>query len=350
MRITYITFGTFTPKSDGTLTSDFASTRYRVLIPAQTLKDRGHQIQIFSVRSGEVTQEIIDAVNADVVIFNKSYFSIDSSLAKQAQANGAQVVMDLSDNHFANPKYGSPCKEMADLANLITCTTPTLAKITSRHTATPCTVIDDPYEGPVGIPRFSPDPAKLKVLWFGHSSNLVSLLACIDEFPRIAKQVPMHLTLVSEQVDGMHKFCGILNQAIPGRLSASLITWSTDALWRALQETDLVIIPSADSEILRTKSPNRVFESLRAGRMVVTQPLPSYEQFRKWIRTSENIRDAVLWAVKNRDSIPGRIEEAQKYVEEKFAPSVVGRQWELALEKLLEKEKKGAHAYSAIKA
>jgi hypothetical protein len=318
MRITYVTFGSYSPKSDGNLTSDFASARYRVLIPAKYLEDQGHQIEISSVHSGEVTQQAIDSVDADVVIFMKSYFKIDSGLAKRAQANGAKVVLDLSDNHFANPKYGAPCKEMADLADLITCTTPKMAEVAAQHTATPCTVIDDPYEGPAGEAGFAPGPAQLKLLWFGHSSNLVSMIPCIQDFPRIAQQYPLHLTLVSEQVGGMHQFCGILNQARPGRLSASLTTWSTDALWQALKETDLVIIPSANAETLLTKSPNRVFESLRAGRMVVAQPLPSYEQFSPWIRIQPSLSDGVLWTLQNRDAIPGRIREGQKYVESKI--------------------------------
>ena len=66
MRITYVTFGTVSPQMDGNLTSTFASARYRVLIPAQYLKEQGHQVQISSIHSGEVTQETIDAVDAEL--------------------------------------------------------------------------------------------------------------------------------------------------------------------------------------------------------------------------------------------------------------------------------------------
>ena len=56
-------------------------------------------------------------------------------------------------------------------------------------------VISDPYEGPRGEAAWQPSPDRLKLLWFGHPSNLNTLQGLLAELVEIGRKWPVQLTL-----------------------------------------------------------------------------------------------------------------------------------------------------------
>ena len=112
--------------------------------------------------------------------------------------------------------------------------------------------------------------------------------------------------------------------------------WSPAATQQALRDCDLAVIPG-DVTLRKTavKSANRMAEILRAGRLAVAYPIPSYLEFAAHAWIGEDIIAGIEWAMTHRDEARARIRKGQAYVEDKFSPQALGRQWQNALREIL---------------
>lgn len=122
------------------------------------------------------------------------------------------------------------------------------------------------------------------------------------------------------------------NQVHRHRLTLRYAKWSTDCLWRSLQEADLVVIPQVMNDKTRNaKSSNRLVESMWAGRFVVANPIPSYQEFGDWAILDERISDGLSLALTRQESLTKRIVEAQGHIETNYSIRAIGARWESAL-------------------
>ncbi|HST01042.1 MAG TPA: hypothetical protein VLJ84_05225, partial [Usitatibacter sp.] len=93
-------------------TSDLASARYRIVIPAQQLARLGHQVQLASLSGDAWPADVRDAV-ADAVVISKSFHAANEDLAKEMKARGVRVVVDFCDDHFDSPQHGAHFRNLA---------------------------------------------------------------------------------------------------------------------------------------------------------------------------------------------------------------------------------------------
>jgi len=139
------------------LTPRIASVRYRCLIPALALEQRGVQSTVFE--EGEVLTDLEDF---DLLIFVKSFTASDARLAALARRYGIPVVLDLCDNIFvagyATDAPVSPIEgfhRMAAMSGAIVVPTEPLASRTAMATggAAQIFTIPDPLETPDIVAR-----------------------------------------------------------------------------------------------------------------------------------------------------------------------------------------------------
>jgi hypothetical protein len=220
---------------------------------------------------------------------------------------------------------------MSALADQVVCNTAAMAEAARRYCAREPVVIADPYEGPRGAPAFSPD-GPLRLLWFGHPSNLDSLEAALGDLVGYAASQPLALTVLTLMTETITRGCREVSARHEGRFGMSPKPWSLVAQWRELAACDAVIIPSLDAPEKRVKSANRMIEALWAGRPVVAQPLPAYLDFAPWAPTHPTLSEGCRWLAANRTHIPGLISQAQRYIEGRYDPAVLAAQWAAVLE------------------
>ena len=115
----------------------------------------------------------------------------------------------------------------------VTTSTPALAEVLRTMDARDIRVITDPYEGPRGEPAWRPKADRLKVLWFGHLSNLDTTDGLVEELGAIGRRRPIQLTLVTGPKPGLLKRCKELNQRWRHALALRYEEWSPAALWAA---------------------------------------------------------------------------------------------------------------------
>lgn len=325
MRILFLTMAPLRQGPAGA-TSDIASARYRVLIPATHLARRGHSMQVMSLRPDDVPREALEA-QADVAIFAKSFSASNERIAAHLRSRGMRVIADYCDDHFEHPQHGPHFRRMAEIATDLVASTEALAASIRRHTGRDARVITDPVEGPRGTPRFQPKLPALRVLWFGHPTNLVSVIDKADQLKALAQRMPVEFTLVTERTAEVERLAGAIASIAPERLKVRCVPWSLEATWKWLEECDLVWIPVTDTGPKMAKSPNRLLESMWAGRFVVADPVPAYRPFEDLAPLGQGLDDAVMRALEDPKAVEERLREAQRRIARSHSGFECARLW-----------------------
>lgn len=329
MRILFVTMALPQQGPRG-LTFELASARYRILIPAAQLVRAGHQVHIHSMRPG--TSDLPPAgMDFDVAVVSKSFNRATEELARAMHARGAKIVADFCDDHFDNPAHGTHNRNLAAFADILVASTPAMAEAIRKHTGREAVVITDPVEGPRGFPRFAPRLPALRIVWFGHHSNLNGLSARAGELHALGTRMPIHLTVVTTPNDTARALVTGLAAGAPERVRAELVPWSPEATWKAIEEADLAWIPVIDSDLKAVKSPNRLLEPLWAGRLVVADAVPSYLPFSDLVPIGTGLEKGVTAVLEDPARVERNVAEAQRRVARVHSPFECGRQWAQAL-------------------
>lgn len=325
MRVSWITFGAPERRGDGSVTSTLASLRYRVLAPILATSAHQHQIVPLGPEAPESRRE--KALNADVLILSKSFDPANEDLARRAQAKGIPVVFDVCDNHYRHPQHGAHYRAMTALADHVVCSTEAMRDVARPFAQAPLTVIQDPYEGPRGAPRFAPGE-RLRLLWFGHPSNLDSLRGAFGGLGEYAARRAVSLSILTTPGEALAQEVAEINHRFGPALQVTVEPWSLEAQWSALAACDAVVIPSLQTDQKRVKSANRMVEALWAGRPVVAQPLPAFMPFAAWTPIRTTLLEGLTALEAEPEAWPGRIEAAQAHIAQVHTPAVIGRSWE----------------------
>jgi hypothetical protein len=333
MRGLRILFATIAPLRQGPAgpTSDLASARYRVLIPAQQLARLGHQVQIATLPDGGWPAAIRDAA-CDVLVISKSFHPHNEELARAVKARGARVAVDFCDDHFAHPQHGAHFHNLATLADRIVASTEAMAQAVRRHTSREAVVISDPVEGPRGVPRFEPRLPALRLAWFGHPTNLNGLLAKAGELHALAARMPVRLSIVTAPVAETTVLLAKLVEGHESRIQAELVPWSLEATWKTLAGTDATWIPVADSQGKAVKSPNRLLESAWAGRLAVADPVPAYMPFADLTPIGDGLERGIMKALEDPATVVSNLGEMQQRIARSHSAFACGGEWAAALE------------------
>lgn len=328
MNILWITFAPI-KQQNGILTSDMASMRYRVIIPARYLATKQTYQQGFLTTPKQFDiNNIAPIVNQqDIIIFSKSFNLANEQIALYAKNQGVKVIFDICDNHFESTKLAQRYKNLVYLADKIVVNTPLMAEIVKHHTNKAATIIPDPYEGQQYPPYFQPNPKQLNLLWFGSHTNLDSLQAMIPTLVPLSQKIPLKLHIITSPNMGMEQACQQFNEQSEC-FQLQFSAWSLETTQRAIQQADIVTIPSMPNERKIVKSPNRLIESLWAGRFVVAHPLPSYQEFAQWAWINENLTNGIVWALQNPTQVTQNAHIAQQYIAQNYSPEKIGLLWE----------------------
>ena len=343
MKIAWVIFAALERSAQG-ITSPIASIRYRALLPALELAKTGTDSHFVEVPPAGLTHDSpLPDIDANAVVFSKSFNPVNETLAQRARQRGARVVFDISDNHFDTPEYAAHYRAMAGLADIITVPTAAMAAAVLQHTGKPAIVIPDPVEAlrvaPVpdqsgwGTPRNwlqrvfgkAAPPAPLRLLWFGHPANLNPLAALAAQLAGVTRHGPVQLRIVTQPGAAAEAVCATLTQH---GITAEVTPWSLTAMRAALEWCQLVIIPSdADNPRTRVKSANRLLESLWAGRYVVASPIEAYQAFEEYAWVNHDLARGIVWAMQHPAAVTQQIERAQQHVAANLTVAAMATQW-----------------------
>jgi glycosyltransferase involved in cell wall biosynthesis len=353
---------------DRRLYSPLAGVRMRTILPVEELQRRGHDAYILQLPdSGLLDGPALAALEScDAAFFGPLLpapkLSIDDSasavfaLLERLQKRGVKTLADIHDDHFEVPGRIAYFTGLAQKADAVIVNSTAMAKLVASITNRPTRVIGDPYEGQHGEARFDPAAGtdwmgrifrwrarRLQLAWFGHQSNLQTIFDLADTLAASGIRWPVQISIVSKDGFGAREFCEVFNHYHGGRCRVTFTAWSPEATQRALDDCDLAVVPG-DVNLRKTtvKSANRVAEILRAGRLAVAFPIPSYLEFAAHAWIGEDIVGGIEWAMAHPDEARARIRAGQDHVEQKFSPQALGGQWQDALLDVLSRPGKSA--------
>lgn len=305
-------------------TSELASARYRVISPSQALAKLGWENEMVNETTSTIKSGWGDSPpqSGDTVIVSKVFTPHASIMAKDAKSRGAKVIVDMCDNFLTHPKYGTLQKELLEIADNIVTSTPSLKDALSKMDKHADAVISDPVEFKRGEIKFSPGKI-LNILWFGHPVNIDTLAQCLPAIAELANEMPLQIHVVTSLPHGQQD----LDTITPKGLTANYTQWSLNATEDALAKCDIVIIPTVQNDFKNAKSPNRLLETLWAGRMVVAGPLPAYLHFADSAWVGKDIVEGIKWCLANPEQVKARIAQGQADVEKHFTAHAIGQQW-----------------------
>jgi len=311
-------------------TSDLASARYRVILPAGQLARLGHTVQIASLPSAGWPREVLEAA-CDVLVISKSFHGANETLAEAMKRRGVRVAVDFCDDYFDDGRFGAHFRRLAELADIVIAGSDAMAASVHRHTGRDAIVVTDPVEGPRGEPRFAPRFPRLDVAWFGHPSNLPAVAANAERLHALARRFPVRLTAVTLPSPDAQALLDALARPMPAALETRLVPWSREATWQALADADVVWIPVEPAQNKAVKSPNRLLEAVWAGRFVVADALPAYEPWSGLLSVGRPLEDAIAQAMADPAAACRRIGEAQRRIASRHSSFACGREWARAL-------------------
>ena len=338
MRITWVISSPVTVER-GEWYSPLASIRYRVLPPARYLRDEGHQIHFVQLDERVPAAHFNQQLQADAVVISKVLQAGSVEIAERAKRFGSRVMVDLCDDHFGSHELGSAYSSLCGIADCIVASTNAMAEVIRRHTGRLAIVIDDPFEGPLGEPRFEPRCERLRLAWFGHPVNFDTIVAMMPGLVRLSHNRPLCVHVISSAgVGNIEAYLADAQLRNGSRLFTRFTSWSPEATWQGLSDCDMVVVPSLPEAKKRVKSPNRVVEPLRAGRFTIAYPLPSYEELSQFLWLGEDMAAGIEWAITNQPAVLQRIKAGQEFINRRFATRIVAIRWAAALEQLVESD------------
>ena len=358
MRVDWVAYNTVTLR-DGQLYSPFASARYRVIQPMAGLVQRGHAVTLVQIGADAVPDQLMTEFDADAVVFSKlitpshdlfeKVSATTRTLIDRLRSTGRRVVADLNDNYFEHPYYGAFFRDFAGRVDAVVTSTPEMSALVAQFTERPVAVVTDPFEGPRGEPRFSP-PARrsrsgfrrwfgnhdaggepLQLVWFGHQSNWQTLHGVVESLLEL-RGWTIELEIITAPDCGVEEFCDEFNARHRRACRLRFTPWSLAATWEGLARAGVVLIPSwPDNAGKAVKSPNRLVESLRAGRFAVANPLPAYRPLGAYCWLGDSIIEGLKWALEHPGEAQRRVIAGQAFVAATYSPEVVAGDWEAAL-------------------
>lgn len=244
------------------------------------------------------------------------------------KAKGMKLILDICDYPFRSDKGAVPAfyRTTLPLADAVVVNSARMAEQMAPHVGKAVTVIEDAVLGAPAAPRFAPS-ARLKLLWFGHPSNLRFLEPWINGLIGQGPK-PCRLTVVTEDGHGVREAASQLSARFAPSFDMAFVPWSLQATQRELAQCDLAILPSDPGDPRKSgASANRLAEVVQAGRFAVASLLHSYLAFSDSAWVGENLLDGLQWALANPASAVTRIARGQLLVRERYAMEAVGRQW-----------------------
>lgn len=349
---------------DGVLYSPLASLRREILIPARCLADRGIQTHVISLVSWPPEDAVRLLAKSDRVVFGK-LFENPAKENERFSANAASYsnllsAVDLrgksafcfADDHFDAPCFESFYRQVAEISRVWICSSAALAETAQRAAKRAVLAYPEPTELPAGTPRVPQrrlrerfavwvarrsrvglDPWRLRLLWFGHPSNVSSLIGVLPELRTLARDIPVALECVTQPGTELDQLATPASIASAAELRVEVSAWSLEYMPSALEACDAVLLPQlVNDPAKRSKSNNRLVDALNAGRFCVAHPIPSYEELRDYAWVGDSIEAGLRWLLQHPAQGLQRLVAGQQYIRKHHSPEALADFWLTALD------------------
>ncbi|MSQ73224.1 MAG: glycosyltransferase family 1 protein [Betaproteobacteria bacterium] len=292
-----------------------SSYRYTAYIPARELGG-----PVLRFEQGMDAEALLDQNALRGLVLGKAFDDSFVSLARAGKARGIPVLAAMCDWHFDSPVN----RKLSRIADRVVVQTEMMAAGVRQHFSVEPVIIEEPYEGPRGEPRFAPGET-IRLLWYGHDANLDTLAAGVMQVANLAglkleisvvTNRPQDVPLALARLEGSKANLRIISHA-----------WSPQRQWQELAACDAVLLPSLPTRDKLVKGHGRLVQAIHAGRLALAYPLPQYEELSQFCWCDEQLGEGLAWALSHPSEALQRIIAGQTCIDTRFAPSRIARRW-----------------------
>ncbi len=300
-------------------------------VAASAWNSQGHE-NLFCEPADVLNDTVMDWRNIPVCVVPK--YSNDRPLepwlnaCSAAKINGCRLILDVCDYPFGKDaifveNFYSTTLQIADA---VVVNSERMAEALKPHFRKQITLIEDAVLDPMASPAFSPS-GKLKLLWFGHPSNLRFLKPWIRTLLESGPR-PYRLVIVTQDGYGVREDASHIQAQFGPDIEVRFVEWSLESTRRELAECDCAVLPGNPLDSVKAGiSANRIAEILNAGRFPIASPFHSYLPFADSAWLGNNLLDGIGWAQAHPEEVIDRIRRGQKLVSERFVCQKIGQQW-----------------------
>ena len=279
--------------------STLASERLRL-----SLAVKGASLSGYTVSSGPIIPAEIDLVLVGKL--TSAYGEkIVKSFISQLQICRAKIIVDYTDHWLAKPTTVefSIYSELQKLATCITLPLIDLARCPEFRDDKTIVIPDGLDQFEMTSPKNHNSPAKV-LLWFGHNSNIGSLLSYLDGDFGLNN---FHLNVVSDSF-GAQKISNY--KFLPSRgFTIQSHLWSYETLKIVSGQSDLAIIPVGK----KFASPNRILTAFLLGLPVIASQALSHQPFSEYFAQIGSNSAKKLFQNPNRWNTKVRLAQSKLY-------------------------------------
>ena len=292
-----------TNQIDEVLDTELASSRLRAGVALRAFQQAGVELLPLNLKGCTRTPDVA-FVSKFVPDSGSGRFYQDGG-ARHAQwaqalqrikAAGGRVVVDYTDHHLVSQDArGAFYREIVGLVDAMVVPSEKMQRNLASVWPGPSTIIPEPIEVPIILPKARPTGAAPVALWFGHNSNLPYLF---DFIARQAAQLPrMDYLILTNGIDQN----ALKRAAQSGHPQAQyrLAKWSVPVMIEAAKLADVALIPSDASDPRKNGVSNgRLLTALALGLPVAAERLESYLPYKALFT---DIRDSAAMTALVRD-------------------------------------------------
>lgn len=313
------------------LACPMASARLRMGVAANAWREQGKE-NLFIEPPAIHRAGAADWRGAQVCVVPK--FTFDLPLApwvdacRAAKNSGCRLVVDICDYPFRKKPdvVDEFYSRVLGMADAVVVNSARMAEQIALHFSKPVVVIADAVLDAMATPAFSP-AKRLKLLWFGHPSNLRFLEPWISALIEAAP-CPCRLVIVTQDGHGVREAARNIQARYAPAFEARFVEWSLQSTRRELAACDIALLPGDPSDPIKGGvSANRIAEILNAGRVPVASPMQSYLELADAAWLGNNVIEGIRWAQAHPEEVLRRIRRGQALVAEKYTRRRLGEQW-----------------------
>ena len=300
-----------------------ASYRFRATIPLKGMRPKDG-----------IISHIEEAKQNHLVVLAKKSNPKDIQYLKE---RNIKCVYDICDNKWRKSASGQwvekviwPHNEMCKQADALVTTCDGMRELVKNNIGRNSFIVNDPYEYEKTEPSFS-FKNKIIIFNFGNSKHFsrVNWKEIINKFEDINADFEIHCML-----DRTKKY--IEQYRTTEKLY--LHEYNYDKQKEMMRICDIIFLPvlaqtQEQFTDLKVKSPNRVIDSIQAGKPVITNiSVQSYRPFKNYVEFAYPDYDGYARSFKvilnkKKTEIVSSLKAGQNYIELNHSPEVIGKQW-----------------------
>ena len=343
--------------------ASLASHRYRVLLPAQALRQSGHDVQLENLEQPQQSPaSALADFRPETVIVGK-LLPVGSlalptlaarlfALLAAARAACIPVLADINDDHFGHPVLGPYWQQLLACCDGVISGSPAMSAVIARYQpALPLAVVGDPAAMQAGLAevwqgsgeteksgwgsrllhRLLPAEVtrpRLRMVWYGSPGNWPSMAVLARELAGWSAEQPFLLDIVCAEDEKIETFVDDYNRQHGPDACLDLLPWSVATTEAAIARAHLVLIPADLSDPTKTvKTANRLIDAIQAGRFVVAAEVPAYQEFSAFAWLGQDLLSGIRWYLAQPEQALAKIRAGQAYIAARYTPEKIAGCW-----------------------